>query len=128
MTDSKKLKFTDTEIQSLKAKETKVYLQSVMQKVFRNKWEEYLEKLLAGDRKVLDLCANQHTKNLDFFPLLHTLCLITGRKDDLDEKDPARAADRWLTWYSENRDRLAWSKESETWNAGVSSPHDEAKP
>lgn len=121
MKDEKRIDFSQSEVRSLKLKETRVYLQSVMRKIFQSGWEDHLKKLLTGDRVTLDLCAKQLTKNLNFFPLLHTLCLVTGRRDDLDEKDPAKAADHWLTWYSEHQDHLVWDPSAEIWRVEIGS-------
>jgi hypothetical protein len=110
-----KIRVTDTELRRLERSNTKVYLSGVMQKLFRSKWEEHLKKLLTGDRATLDLCAQQLSQNLDFFPLLHTLCLITGKRYDLDAKDHVKAADQWVCWFGENKDRLAWDGDHEIW-------------
>lgn len=110
-----KIKFTKTELRSLKGKETRVYLEEVMKKLFVERWEKNLKKLLTGDAETLDYCASQLKSNLDFFPLLHTLCLITGRRDDLEHKEAAKAADAWVTWFQENRSRLQWDKSLELW-------------
>jgi hypothetical protein len=115
MTRKNRIRLTDTEARRLSGASTKVYFRSVMRKLFPDQWEEHLQKLLSGDRATLDFCAEQLTKNLDFFPLLHTLCLVTGRRYDLQAMDRARAADAWLCWYDENRDRLVWDKEQEIW-------------
>ena len=115
MTSQGKINFSPTEMRSLKAKETKVYLKSVMEKLFRTKWEKHYKGLLAGNRETLDLCASHLNKNLDLFPLLHTLCLITGQKFDLEEKDPAKAADLFLVWFEENKGKLKWDKEWGSW-------------
>jgi len=114
---NQKLKMSETEIKKLSAKSTNVYFKSVMQKVFRDKWSQHLDKLLSGDRATLDLCAESLSHNLDFFPLLHTLCLVTGQKFDLNERDHAKAADAWLCWYDENRQRLSWSAGDGVWQA-----------
>ena len=118
MTEKGKIKFTKTELRSLKGKETRVYLQSVMKKLFQERWEDSYKKLLAGDRDTLDYCASQLKINLDYFPLLHTLCLITARRDDLEEKEPVKAADSWITWYSENKGSLVWDKPMGLWKVG----------
>lgn len=115
MAEAKKIKFSETEKQSLKGKETGVYLASVMQKVFRTDWEKHLKCLLTGDRDTLDTCAKHLARNLDLFPLLHTLCLVTDRRYDLEVKDPVKAADRWVTWYSENEASLVWDGDREVW-------------
>ena len=115
MTSKGKIKFSQTEMRSLKGKETKVYLKSVMEKVFRARWEKHYKGLLNGDRETLDLCARHLTENLDLFPLLHTLCLITGQKFDLEEKEPAKAADQWLVWFQEQKKSLNWDKEDGLW-------------
>ncbi len=115
MSRGDRIRISDSEVKRLKEASTKVYFRSVMRKLFADQWEEHLGKLLAGDRQTLDACAAHLTKNLDFFPLLHTLCLITGRRFDLDEKDRAKAADAWLCWYEENRDRLVWDAQQEIW-------------
>ena len=99
----------------LKGKETGVYLGEVMKKVFSERWEEHLKKLLGGDPETLDYCAQRLKQNLDFYPLVHTLCLVTGQKFDLEEKDKLKAADKWLEWYGENKESLAWSKDTEVW-------------
>ncbi len=110
-----RIRITETEAKRLKGASTKVYLRDVMRKVFPDRWEEHLNSLLSGDRETLDFCARQLTKSLDFFPLLHTLCLVTGQRFDLQEKDRAKAADAWLCWYEENRDRLSWDPRQELW-------------
>jgi len=115
MARKERIRITDTEAQRLKGASTKVYFRSVMRKLFPDGWEERLNKLLSGDRETLDACAGQLTRNLDFFPLLHTLCLITGQRFDLQEKDRAKAADAWLCWYEENRERLSWDPRQELW-------------
>lgn len=117
MRKTEKLRMSPTEMRRLHRVSTKVYLKSVMQKVFRDRWEESLKKLLTGDRPTLDFCARQLNKNLDFFPLLHTLCLVTGQKFDLGAEDPAHAADAWLCWFEGNRERLEWNIEEELWKA-----------
>lgn len=118
MTDKfPKLRMTETEIKKLQGKATNVYFKSVMQKVFRDKWSQHLDKLLSGDRATLDLCADSLSHNLDFFPLLHTLCLVTGQKFDLDQKNHAKAADSWLCWYDEVRQRLTWNGDDGVWHA-----------
>lgn len=109
------LRISKTEMRQLSKKETGVYFGEVMKKLFREEWESYYTRLLSGDRPTLDLCASRLRSHLDFFPLLHTLCLITGRKDDLEEEDHARAADRWLTWFGEKGDRLIWNGEKGRW-------------
>jgi len=115
MAKKDRIRISDTEAQRLKGASTKVYFRNVMKKLFPDRWEEHLDKLLSGDRGTLDSCAEQLTKNLDFFPLLHTLCLVTGQRFDLQEKDRARAADAWLCWFEENRDRLQWDPAQELW-------------
>ncbi len=115
MAKSGKIKYTESEIRRLSGTSTKVYFRNVMQKLFRERWEDHLKKLLGGDRETLDLCAAHLTKNLDFFPLLHTLCLVTGQRFDLNEKDRSRAADLWVCWYNEGRDRLEWNAKEEHW-------------
>lgn len=110
-----RIRFTNRERQKLKSANTRVYFRDVMKKLFRSKWEEHLNKLLSGDQETLDLCSKHLESNLDFFPLLHTLCLVTGRRFDLDEKDPSRAGDAWICWYRENRDRLVWDAKKELW-------------
>ncbi len=112
-----KTKFTAEDARKLSGQPTKVYLKSVMQKVFRDKWAANLDKLLTGDRATLDTCAQHLSKNLDFFPLLHTLCLVSGQKHDLNEKDHAKAADGWLIWYADNQGQLTWDAELEHWMA-----------
>ncbi len=96
---------------------TRVYLRNVMQRVFPGKWSDHLRKLMSGDRATLDLCARHLEKNLDYFPLLHTLCLVTGRRFDLAPGDRFKAADAWVCWYDENKDRLAWDEKEERWTA-----------
>lgn len=115
MAGGEKIRFSRTERISLKDKETKVYLKSVMEKLFRERWEKHLKGLLGGDDETLALCAKHLAGNLDMFPLLHTLCLVTGRKFDLEEEDPAKAADKWLMWYEENKSRLEWDSERGEW-------------
>lgn len=110
-----KIKYSETEFRKLGGKSTNVYLKSVMQKLFRDKWSTHLDKLLSGDRATLDLCAENLSHNLDFFPLLHTLCLVTGQRFDLNEKDHAKAADAWICWYEDNRQRLAWNRDDGVW-------------
>ncbi len=111
-----RIRITDTEARRLRGASTKVYFRSVIQKIFpKPQREEHLEKLLGGDRETLDACARHLSKNLDFFPLLHTLCLVTGQRFDLQVKDPAKAADAWLCWFGENRDRLVWDPKQELW-------------
>ncbi len=112
-----KIKFSETEFKKLSAKSTNIYFKSVMQKLFRDQWSQHLDKLLTGDRATLDLCARQLAVNLDFFPLLHTLCLVTGQKFDLDEKDHVKAADAWLCWFDDARPRLAWNADDGVWRA-----------
>jgi hypothetical protein len=112
-----KTKFTADDAKKMSGQPTKVYLKSVMQKIFREKWATHLDKLLSGDRATLDLCAQHLSKHLDFFPLLHTLCLVTGQKHDLNEKDHAKAADAWLVWYADNKSRLEWNADDEVWKA-----------
>ena len=115
MSKSEKLKYTETELQRLRESSTRVYLKNVMEKLFREKWEEHLTKLLAGDRRTLDLCARYLAKNLDFFPLLHTLCLVTSQRFDMTEKERTKAADSWMCWYNQNKDQLVWNIEYERW-------------
>jgi hypothetical protein len=110
-----KLKFSEEDARKLSGQNTKVYLKSVMQKLFRDKWAGNLDKLLSGDRATLDTCAAHLSKNLDFFPLLHTLCLVSGQKHDLNEKDHTKAADGWLCWYADNKTQLAWDTDLEHW-------------
>lgn len=110
-----KIKVTETDLRRFKGVSTKVYLKNVMLKLFRSRWEDHLRKLLGGDRATLDLCASSLSANLDFFPLLHTLCLITGRRFDLDEKDPLHAADKWICWFETNKSLLAWNVGEEIW-------------
>jgi hypothetical protein len=110
-----KIRFSEEDARKLSGQPTKVYLKSVMQKIFRDKWAANLDKLLAGDRATLDLCAQHLSRHLDFFPLLHTLCLVTGQKHDLNEKDHAKAADGWLVWYADAKANLAWDEEDELW-------------
>ncbi len=110
-----KIKFSETEFKKLSAKSTNIYFKSVMQKLFRDQWSQHLDKLLTGDRTTLELCARQLAVNLDFFPLLHTLCLVTGQKFDLDQKDHVKAADAWLCWFDESRPRLAWNTDDGVW-------------
>lgn len=110
-----RIRITDTEARRLREASTKVYFRDVMRKLFQDRWEEGLERLLSGDRRTLELCAERLAKNLDFFPLLHTLCLVTGQRFDLQEKDRTRAADAWICWYQEHRDRLFWDPEREVW-------------
>ncbi len=115
MSRNPKLKVSDTEQRRMSGKATNVYFKSVMQKVFREKWAQHLDRLLSGDAATLAICADNLSHNLDFFPLLHTLCLVTGQKFDLGAADHARAADAWLCWYEENRERLAWSADDGHW-------------
>lgn len=110
-----RIRYTESEIKKLSGQPTKVYLKTVMQKLFKDKWASNLEKLLAGDRATLETCAQHLAQHLDFFPLLHTLCLITGQKFDLSEKDHAKAADAWLVWFAENKSRITWDDEKELW-------------
>lgn len=110
-----KIKFTESELKRMSGAPTKVYLRKTMTKLFRNRWEEHLTKLLSGDRETLDLCAQHLKGNLDFFPLLHTLCLVTGQQFDLKDKNHVRAADSWMCWFDENKERLAWNLELEHW-------------
>ena len=111
----KTLRISKTEMRQLSKKDTGIYFGEVMKKLFRDEWESHLTQLLAGDRRTLDLCASRLRDHLDFFPLLHTLCLITGRKDDLEEEDPLKAADRWLTWFGEKGEGLAWDMGKGRW-------------
>jgi hypothetical protein len=115
MTEKQKIKYSEDEFKKLSMKSTHLYFKSVMQKIFREKWSQYLEKLLSGDRATLDTCAAHLSKNLDFFPLLHTLCLVSGQKHDLNEKDHTKAADAWLCWYADNKGQLEWDTELEHW-------------
>ncbi|GEM_PF-7064098 len=94
---------------------TRIYMENVMQRVFRRNVPDHLAKLLSGDRETLEKCAEFLSKNLDFHQLLHTLCLITGQRFDLEERDQAKAADAWVCWWQENKERLAWSAENERW-------------
>ncbi len=112
-----KLRFSDEEFRKLSGQPTKVYLKTVMQKLFKDKWSAHLDKLLSGDRPTLDACAEQLTRNLDFFPLLHTLCLVTAQKFDLNEKDHVKAADAWLCWFSDRKADLVWNEEDQVWRA-----------
>lgn len=112
----RKVRFTHREMRSLRKKETRLYVQGVMKKAFRAEWKKHLHGLMDGDAATLGECAQLLSDNLDLFPLLHILCLVTGQKFDLDETDPIRAADRWLTWYHENRGRLQWCSEKEMWS------------
>lgn len=112
-----KITYSEEEFRKLSGKSTHMYFKSVMQKVFRDKWSQYLDKLLSGDRPTLDLCAENLSHNLDFFPLLHTLCLITGQKFDLQEKDHTKAADGWLCWFEERREALAWDTAEGVWKS-----------
>ena len=114
-----KTKFTAEDARKLSGQPTKVYLKSVMQRVFRDKWAANLDKLLTGDRATLDICTQHLSKNLDFFPLLHTLCLVTGQKHDLNEKDHTKAADAWLCWYADHQNQLLWDAELDHWTASV---------
>lgn len=118
--EKEKLRYTSDEHRQMASLSTQVYIKSVMQKLFQEHWSDYSQKLFSGDRTTLDLCVNYLAKNLDFFPLLHTLCLVTGQKFDLDQKDPVKAADAWLCWFSENKSRLAWDKEQELWRVDPS--------
>ena len=115
MNKSGKIKFSQGELRRLSRKSTKIYLKNVMKKLFSTDWEASLEKLLSGDRETLNFCADCLNENLDFFPLLHTLCLITHQRFDLDETDRTKAADSWVCWYKENKDRLTWDAKGETW-------------
>lgn len=112
-----KIRFSQEEFKKLSGAPTKVYLKSVMQKLFKDKWSASLDKLLGGDRDTLDACGKMLSRNLDFFPLLHTLCLVTGQKFDLNEKDHAKAADAWLCWFADHRDDLQWDAEDQVWRA-----------
>lgn len=94
---------------------TRIYMENVMQKVFRRDVEGRLAKLLAGDRETLDHCAGFLAKNLDYFQLLHTLCLVTGTRFDLESPDPTKAADAWVCWWQENHDKLEWDSGAERW-------------
>ncbi len=114
---TEKMKVTETERRRLSAQPTKVYLNSVMQRLFKEKWAQHLDLLLSGDRDTLDLCAQALSKDLSFFQLLHVLCLVTGTQFDLREKDPARAADAWLVWYGERKAKLSWDEKDEVWRA-----------
>jgi len=110
-----KTRFTEEEVRKLSHQSTRVYLNSVMQKLFKDKWSQYLDSLLHGDRATLDLCAAQLSKDLSFFQLLHVLCLVTGTRFDLNEKDHAKAADLWLVWYGENKANLDWDEAEGSW-------------
>jgi len=116
--EKEKIQYSDADHREMAQLPTQVYIRSVMQKLFRENWNEYMQKLFTGDRDTLDRCVTHLSMNLDFFPLLHTLCLVTGQKFDLDQKDPVKAADAWVCWYKESRDRLVWDKELELWKAG----------
>lgn len=100
----------------IEGRSTKVYLENVMKKVFPGAEENRLENLFSGDMETLDLCAAHLAKHLDFRQLLHTLCLVTGTRFDLEMDNPVKAADRWLTWFEMYRDKLVWNKEFEHWN------------
>src|SRR5262245_2177089 len=110
-----KLKLSDEEVKKLSGAPTKTYLKSVMQKLFKDKWSLHLDRLLSGDRDTLETCAGQLAKNLDFFPLLHTLCLVTGQRFDLNEKDHVKAADAWLCWFSDHSADLRWDDDEQVW-------------
>lgn len=108
MEDDNKTKF--------EGRSTKVYLENVMKKVFPESKEDHLKKLFSGDLDTLDKCAQYIAKHLDYRQLLHTLCLVTGTRFDLEFDNPVKAADRWLTWYELYKDKLVWDKEYERWN------------
>lgn len=110
-----KTRFTEEEVRKLSHQSTKVYLSSVMQKLFKDKWAEHLDALLRGDRKTLDLCAAHLSKDLTFFQLLHVLCLVTATRFDLQEKDHTKAADMWLVWFGENQGNLVWDDPEGVW-------------
>lgn len=114
---TEKTRFTDEEVRKLSHQPTKVYLNSVMQKLFKEQWARHLNDLLKGDRHTLDLCAQALSKDLSFFPLLHVLCLVTGTKFDLQEKDHVKAADAFLCWYGEHKAKLSWDEKDEVWRA-----------
>jgi hypothetical protein len=97
------------------APNTRVYMENVIQKVFRRNVPDHLAKLLAGDRDTLEKCAEFLAKNLDFHQLLHTLCLISGKKFDLEEKDHVKGADAWVCWWEENKEHIAWDAKAERW-------------
>jgi len=99
----------------VEARSTRVYMENVMQKVFHRNVDDHLSKLLAGDRETFDRCAAFLAKNLDYFQLLHTLCLVTGTRFDLEKSDPIKAADAWVCWWQENKDRIVWDAEAERW-------------
>ena len=119
MAGKDKTRFTEEEVRKLSHQSTKVYLSSVMQKLFKDKWAEHLDALLRGDRKTLDLCAANLSKDLTFFQLLHVLCLVTGTRFDLQEKDHAKAADMWLVWFGENQANLGWDDAEGVWRVKV---------
>ena len=115
-----KIKFSQGELRRLSRKSTKIYLKNVMKKLYSTDWEASLEKLLSGDRQTFDFCARCLGENLDFFPLLHTLCLITHQRFDLEDEDRAKAADAWVCWYNENKNRLIWDLKGEFWTVSKS--------
>ncbi|MBI4564953.1 MAG: hypothetical protein HY716_09710 [Planctomycetes bacterium] len=115
MAGKEKTKTGPQEPRKLSHQTTKVYLDAVMQKLFKDRWPKQLEALLAGDLGTLDLCAQHLAKNLGFFELLHILCLVTSTRFDLEEKDRVKAADMWLCWYGENKSKLEWDKKDEIW-------------
>lgn len=97
------------------AQDTRLYMESAIQRVFRRNVPDHLAKLLGGDRETLEKCAEFLAKNLGFHQLLHTLCLVTGKRFDLDERNHVKAADAWVCWWEENKDRLAWDAEDGRW-------------
>lgn len=97
------------------AQSTRMYMEGAVQRVFRRNVPDHLAKLLSGDRETLEKCATFLAKNLDFFQLTHTLCLVTGRKFDLEEKDHAKAADAWVCWWEEHKDQIVWDPVEEKW-------------
>lgn len=115
MAGKDKTRFSEEEVRKFSNQSTKVYLNSVMQKLFKEKWSQHLDNLLKGDRATLDLCAMALSKDLSFFPLLHVLCLVTGTRFDLNEKDHVKAADAWCVWYGENKANLAWDDTEGKW-------------
>ncbi len=100
----------------LEGRSTKVYLENVMKKVFPESEGNHLQDLFSGNKDTLETCAGHLAKHLDYRQLLHTLCLVTGTRFDLEFDNPVKAADRWLTWYETHKESLVWDQEYERWN------------
>lgn len=106
---------TGKKASKIEGSSTRVYMEHVMKKVFHGEVTDRLDRLFSGDRETLQECATYLSKKLDYHQLLHTLCLVTGTRFDLEHEDRVRAADGWICWYEENKDRLVWDEAHQRW-------------